>query len=178
MSAIAPVSHDAVTAALQAVSQIDLSPINEKLQYDNPGLWSGETLAQTELDYRRFLALTLLYPSTTLVVNKILDDYWHQHILDTHKYAADCDKLFGFFLHHYPYFGMSDDEDAQRLLDAFTVTQQLWEEAFGVPVGRESVLTLDKVVGAYQTDSEEMTLDRVYAVPQNCKCCCRREGEA
>lgn len=178
MSAIAPVSHDAVTAALKAVSQIDLSPINEKLQYDNPVLWSSETISQTEIDYRRFLALNLLYPSTTLVVNKILDDYWHQHILDTHKYAADCDKLFGFFLHHYPYFGMSDDEDGQRLFEAFAVTQQLWEEAFGVPVGGESVLTLDKVLGAYETDGTEMTLQRVYAVPQNCKCCCRREGEA
>jgi hypothetical protein len=177
MSTIAPVSRDAVTAALRAVSQIDLSPINEKLQYDNPILWSDATIAQTEVDYRRFLALNLLHPSTTLVVNKILDDYWHQHILDTHKYAADCDKLFGSFLHHYPYFGMKDDEDGQRLLEAFDVTQQLWKEAFGVSLAGESKLTLDKVVGAYQPDGMAMTPHRVYAVPQSCKCCCRREGE-
>jgi hypothetical protein len=177
MSTIAQVSHDAVTAALRAVSEIYLSPINEKLQYDNPGLWSNETIAQTEIDYRRFLALNLLYPSTTLVVNKILDDYWHQHILDTHKYAADCDKLFGFFLHHYPYFGMRDDEDGRRILEAFAVTQQLWDEAFGVSLGGETKLTLDKIVGAFQQDSTGMTLHRVYAMPQNCKCCCRREGE-
>jgi hypothetical protein len=177
MSTIARISHEAVTAALRAVSQIDLSPINEKLQYDNPVLWSDETIAQTEVDYRRFLALNLLYPSKTLVVNKNLDDYWHQHILDTHKYAADCDKLFGSFLHHYPYFGMKDDEDGERLLEAFAVTQQLWEEAFGVSLAGESKLTLDKVVGAYQPDGTAMTLHRVYAVPQSCKCCCRREGE-
>ena len=36
---------------------------------------------------------------------------------------------------------------------------------------------LDKMVGAYQPDGSAMSLHRVYAVPQNCKCCSRREGD-
>src|SRR5215204_723781 len=167
MFTITPVSQTSVTSAIAAVSQIELSPINEKLRFDNPVFWKDDILAQAEIDYRRFLALNLMYPSTTLVVNKIIDDYWHQHILDTQKYAADCDTLFGFFLHHHPYFGMNDDEDSDRIYDAFAVTQKLWEEAFGDALAGESNLTLDKMVGAYQPDGTAMSLHRVYAVPQN-----------
>src|SRR5438874_7877286 len=96
-----PSTSDAVAAAIEAVERIDLSAINKKLQYEEPALWTDEVIADTEAKYRRFLVLNLLHPSESLVVNKILDDYWHQHILDTRKYAADCQTVFGFFLHHY-----------------------------------------------------------------------------
>src|SRR6516165_2489405 len=96
MSTTAPASRHDVNSALEAVSQIDFSPINRKLQSENPAQWTDETLAEAETNYRRFLALNLLYPSTTLSVNKIVDEYWHQHILDTRKYAADCEKVFGY----------------------------------------------------------------------------------
>lgn len=31
-----------------------------------------------------------------------LDEVWHQHILYTRKYAEDCKRFLGFFLHHTP----------------------------------------------------------------------------
>jgi hypothetical protein len=46
---------------------------------------------------------------------KIVDEIWHQHILDTHAYHRDCDAIFGSYLHHFPYFGMRGDADAQAL---------------------------------------------------------------
>jgi hypothetical protein len=125
---------DAAADALAVVGQIDFSPINAKLQYEKPSFWDDETIVEAEANYRRFLALHLLHPLETLVPNKMLDEYWHQHILDTRKYATDCETIFGTFLHHDPYFGIEGEEDRQQNLEAFAVTQQLWEEAFGVPL--------------------------------------------
>src|SRR5512142_1794169 len=84
-----------VAGALERVARVDLSRINRKLQYDDPECWTDERLAAAEETYRRFLALNLLYPQETLAVNRVLDDYWHAHILDTEKYARDCDAIFG-----------------------------------------------------------------------------------
>lgn len=132
MPTVALTSSDTATDALAAVSRINLSPINAKLQYENPTFWSDEAIVAAEANYRRFLALHLMHPLATLVPNKILDEYWHQHILDTRKYDADCESVFGFFLHHDPYFGIEGEEDRQLNLEAFAITQQLWEEAFGI----------------------------------------------
>ena len=120
--------EDPVAAALKKALTIDLSPINTLLRHENPELWTNETIAATEANYRRFLALNILYPSEAHVVNKLVDDYWHQHILDTRKYAEDCEALFGEFLHHDPYFGVHGSEDMQRNREGFAITQQLWEE--------------------------------------------------
>jgi hypothetical protein len=56
-----------------------------------------------EEEYRKFLALHLSYPDVDIVPCKIVDEIWHQHILDTAAYRDDCDALFGRFLDHFPY---------------------------------------------------------------------------
>jgi len=52
------------------------------------------------------------------------DRFWHHHILDTEKCMRDCQMLFGFYLHHFPYSGVfgGDDAEAQRL--RFAASQQ------------------------------------------------------
>jgi hypothetical protein len=170
MSTTAEVNAPCVITALELVSQIDLSPINKKLQYENPAQWTDDAIAEAETNYRRFLALNLLYPSTTFSVNKVLDDYWHQHILDTRKYAEDCEKVYGYFLHHYPYFGIDGGEDRQKNEEAFTLTQETWENIFGVPLVQKPKLTLDKVLGGYPSASNDLVPQRIYAGPQACKC--------
>ncbi|HRW16480.1 MAG: hypothetical protein KDJ78_00195 [Rhodobacteraceae bacterium] len=156
--------------ALIRVSQIDLSPVSRVLKYEKPEFWTDEVLAETEASYRNLLVLNLLYPDRDIVVNKILDDYWHQHILDTRKYAEDCEMVFGHFLHHDPYFGISGDEDLQANREAFGATQALWQEVFGTPMIPETSLTLDKVLGSYDQMPRDVGKNRVYAFPQTCKC--------
>jgi hypothetical protein len=41
--------------------------------------------------------------------------------------------LFGEFLHHYPYFGMRDEAEAQELQDAYADTLDRYRAAFGEP---------------------------------------------
>jgi hypothetical protein len=86
-----------------------------------------------EAEYRKFLALQLAHPEATIVPCKIVDRIWHQHILDTAAYRADCEAIFGRFLDHYPYFGMRDAEEARELTDAYAETLELYRAAFGEP---------------------------------------------
>jgi hypothetical protein len=71
-----------------------------------------------------------MYPHTPIVPTKDLDKVWHAHILDTVKYEADCNEIFGTFLHHFPYFGLRDDDDAKNLQAAFANTRSLFQEHF------------------------------------------------
>lgn len=41
--------------------------------------------------------------------SKAMDDFWHEHILDTKLYAKDCDRILGFFLHHQPNDELNDE---------------------------------------------------------------------
>lgn len=117
------------------IEALDLSMIKLKLQdaEEGPG-WDSETCDAVELEYKRFLALKRAYPECEIVPNRAVDAFWHQHILDTEKYAADCDALFGAFLHHFPYFGMRGEQDYADLCQAFSDTQHLYERHFGAMV--------------------------------------------
>ncbi|MFN3181083.1 MAG: glycine-rich domain-containing protein [Nannocystaceae bacterium] len=90
--------------------------------------WNMTRARQAELAYRRFLQLRSLYPTCSLVPTRDIDEMWHGHILDTRAYAADCDRLFGGFMHHCPAW---DGEDRAELDAAFAVTRALWMRAFG-----------------------------------------------
>lgn len=166
MSTVTPSQED-VAAAVAVVDQVDLTPINIKLRHDDPATWTDDVLADVEQKYRRFLVLHLLHPHTTLSVDRDLDEYWHQHILDTRKYAEDCRHVFGYFLHHDPYFGLDEDsDDWLENVAMFSATQDLYEEAFGVPYSTKERLTIDKAVGGPSSSDDP---GRIYAFPQSCK---------
>lgn len=126
---------------MREVDHLDLGPIKVKLMEREEGEgWSVEQVNTTEKWYKRFLFLNLKYPSHSIVPSKEVDIFWHYHILDTIKYAEDCNKIFGYFLHHFPYFGMRGAEDEQNLKKSFTQTQILFLTEFG-----ESIAELRKV---------------------------------
>lgn len=113
---------------------IDLTGVRRKLADPEEGKgYSVEYLDVMEREYRRFLALHTAFPATEIVPCKLVDEIWHQHILDTRAYASDCDALLGEFLHHYPYFGMNGPDDAMALADAYADTLQRYRDAFGEP---------------------------------------------
>jgi len=124
-----------VVAAIQA---LDLDPIKLKLMDAEEGQgWSQEYVERMELAYRRFLTLLVRFPDETIAPTKDLDKFWHGHILDTMKYAEDCENVFGFFLHHFPYFGMRGEDDAANLRAAGKNMHSLYEREFGeaLPIG-------------------------------------------
>ena len=50
--------------------------------------------------------------------------------------AVDCRRVFGFYLHHFPYFGMRGPDDAAALARAGERTRELYEAEFGAAPGR------------------------------------------
>ena len=110
---------------------IDLSSINFKLFHEDPELWTESRINQINKNYYQFLAIHKHFPNTIIVPTILLDTYWHQHILDTKKYAADCNRIFGKMLHHDPYFGLLGDKDREANRAAFDETCQLWLVCFG-----------------------------------------------
>jgi hypothetical protein len=117
---------------LNAVAALDLTPIKMKLMHLESGEgWSLEQANAVEVEYRRFLFLMKKYPDEQTAPTVDVDTFWHYHILDTMKYAVDCQQAFGYFLHHYPYVGIgteSSEADQQR---AGARMQELYEAHFG-----------------------------------------------
>lgn len=122
----------------QAIAELDLEPIKVKLMHQESGEgWSLEMANSVEADYRRFLYLMKKFPNEEAAPLMDVDTFWHYHILDTLKYAADCDKVFGYFKHHFPYIGLRGDEDLEAHHRMGKRMQQLYEQTFGEPYLRE-----------------------------------------
>lgn len=125
--ALKPVEQ--VVAAIQA---LDLDPIKLKLMDAEEGQgWSREYVDRMETAYKRFLILMVKFPEQAIAPTKDVDKFWHGHILDTMKYAEDCQNVFGYFLHHFPYFGMRGEADAANLRAAGDAMHALYEREFG-----------------------------------------------
>jgi hypothetical protein len=115
------------------VSALDLGPIKTKLMHVKSGpAWSQERADAVETEYRRFLCLLKAFPNVEMAPLEDVDTFWHYHILDTMKYARDCEQVFGYFLHHSPYLG-EEDEDGMALQEAAGARmRKLYESAFQV----------------------------------------------
>jgi hypothetical protein len=113
------------------IKNLNFDRIKNKLMITEDGeKWTIELCDIAEREYKRLLTLIKLYPKTNFVPTKLMDKFWHQHILDTIAYKNDCENVFGFFLHHFPYFGIYGIEDAANLSKEFVKTQAYYLENF------------------------------------------------
>lgn len=107
----------------------------ERLKYKATSIGDAEMSVEewdaSELEYRRFLTLKLLYPGLSLIPGKQVAKLWHTHILDTRAYREDCGKVFGRFIDHYPYFGIYGKADYRELQIRIAQTVALYERHFG-----------------------------------------------
>ncbi|NHZ64216.1 hypothetical protein F1735_18220 [Massilia sp. CCM 8694] len=134
--------------AIKAISELDLDPIKFKLTHAESGEgWSQEKADAVEVEYRRFLYLMKAFPEDETAPMIEVDIFWHYHILDTMKYAKDCEHVFGYFLHHYPYVGMSgEEEDTQHLQDCGNRMRDLYESSFGEVYGARAAAWCTRAV--------------------------------
>jgi hypothetical protein len=100
--------------AHDAIAVLDLTSIRTRLMHPHAGLgWSEARTIAVESDYREFLLFAKLYPAATPSPGLDVDQFWHFHILDTMKYARDCDDAFGYFLHHQPDTEFEDEFESE-----------------------------------------------------------------
>ena len=121
------------------INSLDLGPIKYKLMHSDDGEgMTREQVDRLEIQYKRFLYLSVTDKTAPIVPTKELDSFWHTHILDTRKYAEDCEKTFGRFIHHFPYLGLRGDADAELLKSSFEYTKAKYKEVFGGIYGSSS----------------------------------------
>ena len=116
-----PISQIVFKTNDSTIDQIDLKKIIIKLLSEKSLLGDDqEFIEEVALMYRAFLFLCKNYPNEVIVPTREVDEFWHLHILDTRAYQKDCQKIFGYYLHHYPYAGLpgtnqSDDQEEEFL---------------------------------------------------------------
>jgi hypothetical protein len=121
----------------KAIAELDLEPIKVKLMHGESGEgWTLERANAIEFEYRRFLILMKKFPHEQTAPLVDVDTFWHYHILDTMKYAADCEAVFGYFLHHFPYIGLRGEDDEAAHQRVGRRMKELYETTFGEEYAR------------------------------------------
>ena len=122
---------DTFTLFLQKARQLDLSPIAYQLMQSPTGpRWTREKTVKAIARYLAFLYLADSYRHLQLVPSQEIDQVWHYHILDTSKYVEDCQMLFGYMIHHFPYLGLRGEQDRCNQSKAYSLTQTLFSKHF------------------------------------------------
>jgi hypothetical protein len=125
------------TGILPEIMDLDFERLKHKLQVRDDGeRWTKQMTEDGELEYRRYLTLIKLHPKMSIVPSRLMDGFWHQHILDTKAYREDCQKVFGYFVDHFPYFGIYGEQDQLDLIEAFGETKRIYKARFGCALDR------------------------------------------
>ncbi len=131
---VSPKRLETLGEVRQYIDALDLTPIKERLTcaLDDGGRdWSRAQADYYEPVYRNWLFLRRKYEGESMPPHADMDELWHGHILDTYAYFEDCDRIFGYYFHHFPYFGMRGPEDHDNLLSAWQQTQNRYKQEFG-----------------------------------------------
>lgn len=117
-------------SARKYIYSMDLSKIINKLTAELG--WLKKDAEDTSTLYRNFLYLNKKYSHQFdgLTPSLDIDEFWHNHILDTFNYAKDCDAIFGKFFHHYPYISLDGETTKEHSELGLKQTQQLYYNEF------------------------------------------------
>src|SRR5262245_54405304 len=119
---------------LAAIQALDLEPVKGRLMDPVRGEgWTREYADSIEVSYRNYLTMLVKYPADAedIALSEDTDEFWHTHILQTIKYAEDCQTVFGNFLHHSPHLEEITPEYMGRKTASAEKTRQLYEREFG-----------------------------------------------
>jgi len=120
-----------VIAAIQA---LDLESVKLKVMDAELGEgWTREYADSIEAAYKNYLTMLAKYPDDIedILISKDVDELWHAHILHTKKYADDCQKIFGNFLHHDPQPRERSSADIQKRSALVEKTRRLYQQESG-----------------------------------------------
>ena len=118
-----------IEEAKKYIDSINFASLIDKLV--NHSGWLRSDALETCEQYKNFLFLHKKYPEQNFPPSEDIDEFWHNHILDTNAYIKDCEMIFGRYLHHYPYFGIDGKSNMNDLYNAFEKTQEIYSKEFG-----------------------------------------------
>ena len=153
---------------MTAIAELDLEPVKTKLMHVASGEgWSRTKVDALDVEYRRFLYLMHIFPHQESAPTVDVDTFWHYHILDTAKYAADCEATFGYFLHHDPYVGLDSDAEAGAEERGGARMRELYEQTFGEAYIRAEAYGTDQLQAAFcmiRTSGQQAPIDQALSV--------------
>ena len=120
-----------VIAAIQA---LDLEPVKVRMMDPVRGEgWTREHADSIETTYKNFLTMLVKHPDDAedIALSEDTDEFWHTHILQTIKYADDCQEVFGNFLHHSPHLEDITPAYLEKKDASVEKTRQIYEREFG-----------------------------------------------
>jgi len=120
---------------LPEINDLNFDRIKHKMSLKESLGWSKEKIELAEREYKRYLTLIKIHINKRIVPSKLMDEFWHMHILDTKAYRDDCQNVFGRFIDHFPYFGIYGEEDHQNLLNEFEETKLMYRKLFNCEIG-------------------------------------------
>lgn len=114
------------------IEAIDFTALKVNLRTRDHGpRWPAEQCDWAEAQYKRWLFLRRKYEDEPLAPNHELDVFWHEHILDTRAYFRDTARIFGYYQHHFPYFGARGEADLLDLRKVWARTCWLFHREYG-----------------------------------------------
>ena len=118
---------------IAAIHALDLESV--KLRVMDPELgegWDREYADSIEVAYKNYLTMLVKYQdhAEDILLAEDVDEFWHTHILQTLKYAEDCQNVFGNFLHHEPHVGERTAADLEKRIALAEKTRQLYQQEF------------------------------------------------
>jgi hypothetical protein len=138
-SGAASTSED-LEAVRRYIQAIDFSRLKQNMRHPerekfSPG-WSQGKTDYVEQQYKNWFFLVRKFDGQgEMPPSPDIDEFWHQHILDTKAYQRDTEAVFGRFLHHWPYFGSGgqsgSEDDRGDLLAAWELVQQRYVAEYG-----------------------------------------------
>ena len=119
---------------ITAIQALDLESVKLRVMDAELGEgWTREYADSIEAAYKNYLTMLVKYPDDAedIMLSEDVDEFWHTHILQTTKYAKDCQNVFGNFLHHEPHVGEVTAEDHEKRAALAEKTRRLYEQEFG-----------------------------------------------
>jgi len=123
---------DGLEAVRDYINRIDLTTLKHQLTLPparGGHSWTAERANAAEAKYEKWLFLQRKYKDVLQSPGKEVDTVWHFHILDSRAYIRDTARIFGHYLQHYPYFGIT--EGMTKAIAVFETTRRLFRAEYG-----------------------------------------------
>ena len=123
---------DGLGAVRDYINRIDFTTLKTHLSLPparGGHSWTAERADAAEMKYKKWLFIQRKYEDVLQSPGPEVDTVWHFHILDSRAYIRDTARIFGHYLQHYPYFGMT--EGIAKAREVFKTTRRLYRAEYG-----------------------------------------------
>lgn len=110
------------------IDEFDYEKVLKKVGRDLGGM-TDRYLLEGEFSLKQYYAVALLDPLNEHAVSKLVDPFWHAHVLFTQDYMDFCNSIFGGYVHHTP-LDPDDTREVRRVEKLYEYTLGTYKKIF------------------------------------------------